>query len=106
MQLLYFPYLGLKSGELNFGDFKIWNFQEKADEYIKDLDTRNHIQKILQSNLLYGRPLDGICIFSSGDIDFHELTDEERSLAEEASLILFLTFLSKININVMGANAG
>lgn len=106
MQLLYFPYLGLKAGELNFGDFKIWSFKERADKYIKDINTRAHVEKIIQSNLLSNRPIDGMAIFSSGDVDFHELTKKERVFADEARLIMFLTFLSKVNASAMGANAG
>lgn len=107
MQLLYFPYLGLKDfDEIDFGEFKVWNFQAKADEYIKDEQTRKHIHKILQSNLSHNRPIDGICVFSVGNIDFREFTEEELSFADEVRLVLFLTFVAKTNVSVMGANAG
>lgn len=106
MQLIYFPYLCLKSGEIDFGDFKVWSFKENADKYIKDQPLKTHLGKILQSNLEHNRPLEGIAIFSTGDIDFRELNDQERGFATEARLLLFLSFISKMNASAKGANAG
>lgn len=107
MQIIYFPYLALKDkDELDFGDFKIWNFDRKANDYIPDPAIHSYVGKLMASNVTRKQPIKDIGIFSIGAIDFRELNNEELLLANEARLLMFISYLSKVNISATGVNGG
>jgi hypothetical protein len=107
MQIVYFPYLCLKNqDELDFGDFKIWNFDRKADEYIPDVSLRAYIKKLLAANVTRKQPVKDIGVLSIGAVDFRELSGDDIALANEARLLMFIAYLSRVNITATGPNAG
>jgi succinate dehydrogenase flavin-adding protein (antitoxin of CptAB toxin-antitoxin module) len=107
MQITYFPYISIKGwDEIPFGDIKVWNFDRKSEEYIPNEALRNKVKSLLDSNLKNGSTINDIGVLSIGPTDFHHFTDEEFRMADETRLILFLSFLSKVNVNTIGANAG
>jgi hypothetical protein len=107
MQIVYFPYLCLKNqDELDFGDFKIWNFDRKADDYIPDVNLRTYIKKLMATNVTRKQPIKDIGILSIGAVDFRELSGDDIALANEARLLMFVAYLSRVNITATGPNAG
>lgn len=105
MQIVYFPYLCLKNqDELDFGNFKIWNFDRKANDYIPNATLRSYVGKLIASNVTRKQPIKDIGVLTIGAIDFREFNDEELLLAKEARLLMFISYLSKVNILVTGAN--
>ncbi len=107
MQIHYFPYLSLgEVDELNFGNIKVWNFEKKFFQYIEDPKLRDYIESIIYSNIYNGKPIKDVGIISIGDIDFREFTPEERKIADEIRLVLFLSFLYRHNTQERGSNVG
>ncbi|NTU47036.1 hypothetical protein HGA88_05405 [Candidatus Roizmanbacteria bacterium] len=107
MQIIYFPYLNLKNqDELDFGDFKIWNFDRKANEYIPDETLRSYIGKLMASNVTRKQPIKDIGVLSIGAVDFRVFNEEEFQLAKEARLLMFVSYISKVNISATGVNGG
>jgi len=107
MQIVYFPYLHLiDRDEVSFGDVKVWNFDRVGRDYIKDTDLRDHIGKLLQSNVQNEKPLGDIGVLSIGKTDFREFNDDEFRLVDEVRLIMFLGFLSRNKVNLDGENSG
>lgn len=107
MQIVYFPYLNLKDiDSIRLGDMEIWNLDRKAEEYIPDINLREKITKLLKSNVKRNTPIKNIGVFSIGENDFRELTSKEINAAHEAKLLSFLAFISRVNIQIDGPNAG
>jgi hypothetical protein len=107
MQITYFPYINLKKRpEVNFGNIKIWNFDLKASDEIKDKNLLDIVTKLIKSNVSKGNPIKGIGVVSIGDTDFRIFNDNEKEMIQETQLLLFLSFISKNNVNATGQNAG
>lgn len=107
MQIVYFPYIFLGNlDEVSFGDIKIWNFEKKSEEYIPDVGLREHIAKIVYSNISHQQPIKDIGVLSIGAMDFRELNENEFAVANEIRLILFLSFLALHNTSERGGNTG
>lgn len=107
MQIVYFPYLSIKNiDELDFGDFKVWNFDRKAEQYIPDTDLREYITKLMAMNVTRKQSIKDIGILSIGAVDFRQFNDEEMVLANEARLLMFISYLSQVNVKAAGPNAG
>lgn len=107
MQIIYFPYLHLQDiDELSFGDIKVWNFKKKASSYIPDETLRNHVQSLLNTNIIGKRIIDDMGILSIGNTDFREFNEDELETANELRLIMFLAYLAKNNVKAQGANSG
>ena len=107
MQLAYFPYLMLRDfEEIIHGNVKVWNFKKKAMEYIPDEEIRNKVTSLLSINKYGNRVIEDMGILSIGDIDFRQATDEEKAVAKEIKLILFLSWIAQHNVRRHDANAG
>ncbi len=107
MQIVYFPFLTMGDlEEINLGEAKIWNFDKTAEKYIPDVNLRDQVKKLLETNVFRGKPIRNIGVLSIGSTDFREFTYEEIQLAQEMRLILFLASLSKMNATLQGPNAG
>ncbi len=107
MQIIYFPYLNLiDRDEISFGDIKVWRFETKSTHYITNQPLRDKIKLLIDSNVLHEKPIKGVGVLSIGQTDFREFSHEEFKIADEVRLILFLAYLSRINVNLNGPNAG
>ncbi|MHB8362838.1 MAG: hypothetical protein ACYDBX_04445 [Patescibacteria group bacterium] len=107
MQVSYFPYLQLKNeDEIDVGNVKIWKFNIKSEEYIKDIVLREKVKKMLYTNTFDGKPIEDIAIISIGNIDFREFSEKEINQINEVKYILFIAFLSINNIIDNGPNKG
>lgn len=107
MQFTYFPYLTLLDREeISFGDIKVWKFDTNYQKYIKDIQLQKIVKELIESNVSNNKPIEGMAVISIGDTDFRELSQEEFQIVNEVRLILFLSFLSRTNVNVSGPNAG
>jgi hypothetical protein len=95
LQIAYLPYISMVSkDEIQFDRVRIWNYSTKADEYIRDVGLRTHIDKIIGLNVHRGTQIRNIGIVSIGDIDFRPFGEDELQDIHEACIILFLSFLS------------
>lgn len=107
MQIVYFPYLFLGNlDEVGFGDIKVWNFEKKAEEYLPDNGLREHIKKIIFSNISHNQSIKDVGILSIGETDFREFNEGEFAVANEVRLVLFLSFLAIHNTLERGGNTG
>lgn len=107
MQIIYFPYLFLdRKEEIKINDVKLWNFLKKSQEYIPDEELRNKVKALLNTNRYGEKIIEDMAIFSIGNIDFRQATEDDLATANEIRLILFLAFLSQNNVKMDGANAG
>jgi hypothetical protein len=106
LQIAYLPYISMASqDEIQVDRVRIWNYSTKADEYIRDVGLRAHIDKIIRLNVHRGTQIRNIGIVSIGDIDFRPFGEDELQDIHEACIILFLSFLS-YQMRLQGDNVG
>jgi hypothetical protein len=106
LQLAYMPYISMATeDEIEIGKVKIWNYSRKADDYIKDINLRRHIDRIISLNVYNDKPITNIGIISIGKIDFREFNEAELIEIKEASILLFLSVLS-YQMRYKGDNSG
>jgi hypothetical protein len=91
LQIAYLPYISMSSqDEIMVGRVRLWNYSTKADEYIRDVDLRTHVDNIIKLNVHRGTQIRNIGIVSIGDIDFRQFSPDELQDIHEACIILFL----------------
>ena len=100
------PYLNLNDQhkEFDFGFAKIWNFDAKQNEYIKDSVLLQKLQQTFASYKAHFGIVRGVGIILVGQNDFRELNNEEIKAANDARLILFISHIARANTFVRNMN--
>jgi len=103
-QIIYFPYLCFQYDLINFEGMILWNFDRERNKLIPNTEVRNYIEKLLNANTAYGRPLQNMAVFSEKEPIF-KFSRRKMKLATELRYILFLCVVADRNIH-QGENAG
>lgn len=112
------PFLNMGNvPEIDLGFVKIWNFNIKKEEYIKDTPLRDHVEKIIGSYRIsyphgkqntfddYGKR-HGIGIISINSNTAERPDYKELQDIKDARLLVFISFLSRNNTITMDSNTG
>ncbi len=93
------PYLTLSDvREIDFGFAKIWNFDTSNQKYITDEQLKAKIDLVLANYKTHeGYRVRGVGLIQVGKNDFREFNKTDQVKANDARLILFISFLSRSN---------
>lgn len=106
-QIAFFPYLSMNGiDEIDLGYLKVWNFDKKKDEYLKDPVLKAKIEKIFATQTTHHGNVRGIGVIQFSNNDFQPLSSNESELILQARATLFLAFVSENNTRVPNANSG
>lgn len=106
-QIVFFPYLSMNGiDEIDLGYLKVWNFEKKKDEYLKDPALKTKIEKIFATQITHHGNVRGIGVVQFPDNDFQPLSLEQSELIQQARATLFLSFVSENNTRIPNANSG
>lgn len=107
-QIVFFPYLSMRSelDEIDLGYLKVWNFEKKKDDYIKDPVLKAKIEKIFATQITHHGNVRGIGVVQFPDNDFQPLAPNELELVQQARATIFLAFVSENNTRISNANSG
>lgn len=98
LQINYFPYLNMvDTPEIEFPDLdvKVWNYDFKADDYIKDPAIRSQLDLIIKANVGRWHEVKNVGVISVGNIDWRQLTDHELEICREVRLLLFARTIAR-----------
>ena len=111
------PYINLGDMEkIDLGFATIWNFSRKAEEYIPDVPLQEQVARTLKSYRasypyphsgtdIY-HPINGIGMIDVGIESKNELDKESRQKANDARLMVFISFLARNNTITRNSNTG
>jgi hypothetical protein len=109
LQVTYLPYLSMherKEIELKPLNVKVWNFKEMASTYVSDPVILASLTALMHTNVRNRQPIEDMGIISVGLNDFRLFNEDERAIANEARMILFLRSLAKTGVLKRGINVG
>ncbi len=106
-QIAYFPYLSMNGiDEIDLGYLKVWNFEKKKDEYIKDNTLKTKIERIFATLITHHGNVRGIGVIQFPNNNFQPLSQQEHELIQQARATIFLAFVSENNTRIPNANSG
>ena len=106
-QIVFFPYLSMNDiDEIDLGYLKVWNFDRKKNDYIKDPVLKTKIEKIFATQITHHGNVRGIGVIHFPNSDFQPFSPKESELVQQARATLFLSFVSENNTRIPNANSG
>ncbi len=92
--------------EINLGFLRVWNFDKKKDDYIKDEVLKTKLEKIFATHITHHGNVKNIGVIEITGNKFQPFTQKEIELIQEARATLFLSFVSNNNTGISNVNSG
>lgn len=106
-QIVFFPYLSMNGiDEIDLGYLKVWNFEKKKDDYIKDPVLKAKVERIFATQITHHGNVRGIGVVQFPNNDFQPLAPNQSELVQQARATIFLAFVSENNTRIPNANSG
>jgi hypothetical protein len=92
--------------EIDLGFLKVWNFDKKKNDYIKDPIVMAKIEKIFATHITHFGNIRNIGVIEMPQNQFQQHNQKETELINQARAILFLTIISNNNTVIQDGNTG